>query len=205
MSKITFRADEALVERLEAIDASKSEVMRDALRYYLDTAERDHPMARGDRHQQPTRSHTRETNESIDELIARRIDQAVADRVESVLNSTEPHQHAAAPDVTVNVSLDGLEHADPSNEQSAEPATTTRKTIESEQTDRQTPHASEPHAHSCSQCGESVDSSHVYCPNCGEKASHKAFCECGDELRSDWAFCPTCGRRTPAANVLDNT
>ncbi|TKX76890.1 ribbon-helix-helix protein, CopG family, partial [Halorubrum sp. SD626R] len=32
MSKITFRADDDLVERLEACDASKSEVMREALR-----------------------------------------------------------------------------------------------------------------------------------------------------------------------------
>jgi hypothetical protein len=41
MSKITFRADDDLVERLEAFDASKSEVMREALRTYLDDAERD--------------------------------------------------------------------------------------------------------------------------------------------------------------------
>jgi predicted RNA-binding Zn-ribbon protein involved in translation (DUF1610 family) len=41
MSKITFRADDDLVERLEAFDASKSEVMREALRTYLDGAERD--------------------------------------------------------------------------------------------------------------------------------------------------------------------
>ncbi|MFB6102123.1 MAG: zinc-ribbon domain-containing protein [Haloplanus sp.] len=41
MSKITFRADDDLVERLEEFDASKSEVMRDALRTYLDDAERE--------------------------------------------------------------------------------------------------------------------------------------------------------------------
>jgi predicted RNA-binding Zn-ribbon protein involved in translation (DUF1610 family) len=41
MSKITFRADDDLVERLEEFDASKSEVMRDALRTYLDGAERE--------------------------------------------------------------------------------------------------------------------------------------------------------------------
>ena len=57
----------------------------------------------------------------------------------------------------------------------------------------------------CSQCGETLSQSHVYCPNCGEKASHRVFCECGDELRSDWGFCPSCGRRTPAADVLDQT
>ena len=57
----------------------------------------------------------------------------------------------------------------------------------------------------CSQCGENVDPSHVYCPNCGEKTAHRVFCDCGDELRSDWAFCPSCGRRTPAADVLDQS
>jgi Arc/MetJ-type ribon-helix-helix transcriptional regulator len=41
MSKITFRAADDLVERLEEFDASKSEVMREALRTYLDGAERE--------------------------------------------------------------------------------------------------------------------------------------------------------------------
>ncbi|WP_232687304.1 double zinc ribbon domain-containing protein [Halobacterium zhouii] len=36
MSKITFRADSDLVDAVEAMDASKSEVMRDALRAYLE-------------------------------------------------------------------------------------------------------------------------------------------------------------------------
>ena len=35
MSKITFRADDELITRIEAMDASKSEVMREALRAYL--------------------------------------------------------------------------------------------------------------------------------------------------------------------------
>src|SRR6056297_2346381 len=36
MSKITFRADDDLVKRVESLDVSKSEVMREALRSYLD-------------------------------------------------------------------------------------------------------------------------------------------------------------------------
>ena len=36
MSKITFRADDELITRLEEFDASKSEIMREALRAYLD-------------------------------------------------------------------------------------------------------------------------------------------------------------------------
>jgi len=38
MSKITFRADDDLIDQLEAFDASKSEVMREALREYLGDA-----------------------------------------------------------------------------------------------------------------------------------------------------------------------
>ena len=36
MSKITFRADDDLIQQLEEYDASKSEVLREALRAYLD-------------------------------------------------------------------------------------------------------------------------------------------------------------------------
>lgn len=37
MSKLTFRADEELIQRVEALDASKSDIMREALRSYLET------------------------------------------------------------------------------------------------------------------------------------------------------------------------
>ena len=47
MSKITFRADDDLVERLEEFDASKSEVMRNALRTYLDGSEREQSSSDG--------------------------------------------------------------------------------------------------------------------------------------------------------------
>jgi hypothetical protein len=172
MSKITFRADDDLVERLEAFDASKSEVMREALRTYLDDAEREES-----------------SNGSPGRLEALLAEYAFAPR--------EP------PAINVNVTLDGESVAQPdvSVDRDAEP--TTRKT------DRETPddagqsrNASR-RRNACSQCGEEMSGDHVYCPNCGEKASHRVFCDCGDELRSDWAFCPSCGRRTPAADVLD--
>jgi len=172
MSKITFRADDDLVERLEAFDASKSEVMREALRTYLDDAEREEP-----------------SNGGTNRLEAVLAEYAFAPR--------EP------PAINVNVTVDG-ETATPSDvsvERDADP--TARKT-ERDPTD-DTPQ-SRPVSESrsaCSQCGEEMTAGHVYCPNCGEKASHRVFCDCGDELRSDWAFCPSCGRRTPAADVLD--
>jgi len=170
MSKITFRADDDLVERLEEFDASKSEVMREALRTYLDDAEREEPSGGG--------------SNRLEALLA---EYAFAPR--------EP------PAINVNVTLDGDSTAQPDVSVDREP--TARKTdrdtadgaAESRNADRT--------GSACSQCGEVMSAGHVYCPNCGEKASHRVFCDCGDELRSDWAFCPSCGRRTPAADVLD--
>ncbi|SDZ91786.1 Double zinc ribbon [Haloplanus vescus] len=168
MSKITFRADDDLVERLEAFDASKSEVMREALRTYLDDAERE---------------------ESGDDGVG---------RLEALLA-----EHAFAPrdppDINVNVTIDG-ETATPSDvsvDRGAEPS--------ARKTDREEPRGQSQSRNTCSQCGETLSSGHVYCPNCGEKGTRRVFCDCGDEIRSDWAFCPGCGRRTPAADVLDKS
>ncbi|KYH27449.1 double zinc ribbon [Halalkalicoccus paucihalophilus] len=163
MSKITFRADDDLVARIEAMDASKSEVMREALRAYLGVAPPSPP-----------------ESDSLDTLITDRIDRRIAEHLDDRL----------APDVNVTVTVedDRIRHSDGSER--------------AVQTDE---HVGYEHSHvrHCVQCGETVDSDHVYCPNCGEKADTPAVCECGDELRTDWAFCPNCGRRTPAADVLD--
>jgi len=181
MSKITFRADDDLVSRLEGLEASKSEVMREALRTHLDSMERE-----------STQSNERE-DLTIDELVTDRVDQLLAERNQppQAPRRSEPR---SVPDINVNVSLEG--------------ATADNASVDREPTRRKTadpaPH-SQPDATNCAQCGETVDDDHVYCPNCGEKATHRLFCECGDEIQSDWGFCPSCGRRTPAANVLDNS
>jgi len=183
MSKITFRADDDLVSRIEALDASKSEVMREALRSYLERTERETA-----------------TESTANE--AATIDDLLTDRLETLLDQREqsppqPPAVAATPDITVNVSVDGASSEEVSvdseatteqrkTQSEAEPATTAR----SGSTD-------------CTQCGEQLNDSHVYCPNCGNKASHRLFCECGDEIQSDWSFCPSCGRRTASADVLD--
>jgi predicted transcriptional regulator len=190
MSKITFRADEDLVERLEAFDASKSEVMREALRAYLEDAEGGTSDA-GD-------------EATVDDALAERVDELIAERLDRTLGAAGPGRapSAAAPDVNVNVTLDGA--AAESGEATVESAsdadgeTTSRKTDGANGDGR-----AETRRKTCGQCGEEMDGEHVYCPNCGEKASHRVFCDCGDELRSDWAFCPGCGRRTPAADVLE--
>jgi Arc/MetJ-type ribon-helix-helix transcriptional regulator/ribosomal protein L32 len=190
MSKITFRADDDLIEQLEEFDASKSEVMREALREYLgeSTSSRPEP-------------------DTLDELVAERVDAMVADRLDSSFTPRQPQ------DVNVNITLDGDStrvsdaadgavntQSDASNAASNDASHTpeARKTGEG---GGENTAANE--SKTCTQCGETVAPSHVYCPNCGEKTARRVFCDCGDELRSDWAFCPGCGRRTPAADILD--
>jgi len=183
MSKITFRADDDLVSRLEALDASKSEVMREALRDYLDRTERETP---------PSSAATEAI--SIDELLTDRLETLLAEREQT---PQQPPAVAAPPDITVNVSVDGASSEDVSvDRESTTKSRKTQATTEPTATERS-------ESTDCSQCGETLNDSHVYCPNCGNKASRRLFCECGDEIQSDWSFCPSCGRRTPSADVLD--
>ena len=201
MSKITFRADDDLVDRLEACDASKSEVMREALRTYLDGVDGGSAAA-SDASDAGTGSVDDALAERVDELIADRLDAALDERLGPAAAPSAPAHTAAAPgDINVNVTLDapGAESDDPEDD-----VRVTRETAnDAEPTARKTKGARTGES-ACSGCGDVVPSDHVYCPNCGEKQSHRAFCECGDELRTDWAFCPGCGRRTPAADVLND-
>ncbi|MFB6096553.1 MAG: zinc ribbon domain-containing protein [Haloferacaceae archaeon] len=186
MSKITFRADDDLVRELEEFDASKSEVMREALRTFL-ASERDDDAPDAP----PTDSVDDALAQRIDDLIAERLDEQLADRPTAV--SRQPPQ-----DVNVTVSLDGVRQESGTADVEPESPTESRKTPAAND-----PDAAESTRKTCEQCGAELTGEHVYCPNCGEKATHRVFCDCGDELRSDWAFCPGCGRRTPAADVLD--
>ncbi|SDE98968.1 Double zinc ribbon [Halorubrum xinjiangense] len=198
MSKITFRADDDLVDRLEACDASKSEVMREALRTHLDgegSASDASDAAAG----------------SVDDVLAERVDELIAERLDAALDerlgpasgaATRAYTPGNAGEINVNVTLDAPsadsddrdDDVRVTRETAGEVDTNTRKTDASP--------GAQTRENACGGCGEIVPSDHVYCPNCGEKQSHRAFCECGDELRTDWAFCPSCGRRTPAADVL---
>ena len=165
MSKITFRADDELIDELETLETSKSEAMREALRAYLA------------RDEEPA-------SDSLDAIVAERVDALIDER----LGAFTPAQPQ---DVNVNITLDG------DSVETSEGRSTERKT------DRAPAQTGSDARKTCAQCGENIGEEHVYCPNCGEKAAHRVFCDCGDELRSDWGFCPSCGRRTPAADVLD--
>ncbi|WP_227260820.1 double zinc ribbon domain-containing protein [Salarchaeum japonicum] len=173
MSKITFRADDDLVRAVESLDASKSEVMRDALRAYLDEraggAERGSSRERG----------------SLDALVAERVDELVAERLGSA---------RSAQDINVNVSVDG---------QNADSGSSVGRATDVAERRERDESSSDELSRTCAQCGDDLASGHVYCPNCGEKASKRAFCECGGELRPEWAFCPECGRRTASTGIVE--
>lgn len=178
MSKITFRADDDLVEAVEELDASKSEVMREALRAYLE----------GGRPKRATETlGATQQSEGLDDAVAERVDAILADRLPS---AADP---APARDVNLHITVDA--DGDASAERVAADANVADGA----------PGVTDPITATggCAQCGESLNDEHVYCPNCGEKATQRVFCECGDEVRADWAFCPHCGRRTTSADVLD--
>jgi len=181
MSKITFRADDDLIEQLEAFDASKSEVMREALREYLGEPTAGLGTGASDT------SAADPSSGSLDDLLVERIDALIVERLDAQVGH-KPQ------DVNVNITLDG-DSGGIGVDQGER-----RKTSADESVNEP-----EPEEKSCKQCGENLSQSAVYCANCGEKASHRVFCDCGDEIRSDWAFCPSCGRRTPAADVLDKS
>jgi len=201
MSKITFRADDDLVAQLEALEASKSEAMREALRAYLE----DEGTRSSDARSDTERTHAG----AIDDLVRDRVDERLDTRLRELgldRASTRTRKSTSPQDLTISVSLDGP--TDTSDELDAVDVDRARETAGDDQQPAQSHEqtASQPRddAVQCNQCGDHLEGDHVYCPNCGEKASRRLFCECGDEIRSDWSFCPSCGRRTPAADVLES-
>jgi len=194
MSKITFRADDELIEELETFDASKSEVMRRALRAFLD-AHDDADDAENDVSENGVNDDESVVNaRTVEDTVVDIVDERVAELLgERATSRDRVRKRDREPrDVNVNITLDG------DSTVSTDADADARKTASEEHDD-----ASDTGRTTCPQCGENVGNDDVYCPNCGTKSSHRVFCECGDEIRSDWAFCPSCGRRTPAADVLD--
>ncbi|MCF2166114.1 MULTISPECIES: zinc-ribbon domain-containing protein [Halobacterium] len=171
MSKVTFRADDDLVAAVEDLDASKSEVMRNALRAYLTThaAADDVPVEGVNT---PVRGAATDAQKDVNVTI--RVSSPSA--VEEVRTTPASGGRADAEEPGDDGETDA-EHADTS--------ATGDESV-------------------CSQCGAELSADHVYCPNCGGKATHRVFCECGDEIRADWAFCPRCGRRTVSGDALDS-
>lgn len=153
MSKITFRADDALVERLDDLDASKSEVMREALREFLDR-------------QPGTGSPSRGAEATTAEPVASRVDELLEERL----------AEDTARDVNVNISIDGP--GDAAVDAEADVATDT----EDENTCSQCGHTvGEEHAFcpNCGEehnptphceCGEEISGDWAFCPGCGRRS-----------------------------------
>lgn len=187
MSKITFRADDDLIDQLEERDASKSEIMRDALRTYLDgTQESDSP----------------QEGETVDSVLSARVDKLIEERLGSNSDSVKTQPPTAGIDLTVTLEGSAVEDADTTVDGQVESVDQSDK--HTSRTPRDPSESTVTEAVTCGSCGTELNDSDIYCSNCGEKTSHRVFCECGDEIRSDWSFCPECGRRTPAADVLDD-
>lgn len=184
MSKITFRADDELIAQLEEFEASKSAIMREALRTYLNT----HMSGSGPAESHPTVEF--EDERWVDHVVRERVQELIGDE-DSAFTRPEPK------DINVNISVEGeprtsvTEDSSPSSDQCKTRSLTTED-AGAEQTQ-------------CAQCGETHAESYVYCPNCGEKSVQQVACECGAEIDTEWSFCPACGRRTPAESDLDRS
>ncbi|MFP4174384.1 MAG: zinc ribbon domain-containing protein [Halobacteriales archaeon] len=177
-SKITFRVSDDLLERVDRIDESRSEIMRDALRTYLE----------GERESNERREPSRNTRPTLDTVLRDMVEKVVEEAVDERLGARGGQGARDGVNVTVNV---------PETRRGGE-RQEVDEGVESHTDDE------EGARKTCPQCGEVVDEEHVHCPNCGAKASGRVFCDCGDEVRTDWSFCPSCGRRTPTSHALSN-
>ncbi|MEF8859481.1 MAG: zinc-ribbon domain-containing protein [Halolamina sp.] len=156
MSKITFRADDALVERLDGLDASKSEVMREALREFLDR-------------QPGVGGATGESGSAVaGEPVAKRVDELLQQRL----------GEEATRDVNVNITLDTPGNTTVEGGITDEPERT-------EDDDGSCPQCGhdidEEHAY-CPNCGEEVQRTPqcecgqeirgewTFCPGCGRRS-----------------------------------
>jgi len=184
-SKITFRVSDDLLERVDAVDESRSEIMREALRAYLDG---------GASTANPTgaRPEGRKTRATFDNVLRGMVEEVVKETVE-----TESRDNV---NVTVNIPESERRPSRRTREKDAG-----QKRVREGRAEEETPVSDDEGARktACAQCGEELEDGHVYCPNCGEKAARRVFCDCGDEIRTDWSFCPSCGRRTPASHALN--
>lgn len=190
-SKITFRVSDDLLERVDGIEESRSEIMREALRTYLEEGAE----TRGEERRRNTQHGPRKTRPTIDEALRGIVEEVVEETVEGKLERRESDN--------VNVTVNVPEGGSGKSAHSGEEKVSKRKTADE---GRQEPPVEDAGSErkTCHQCGEEVDDDHVHCPNCGAKASRRVFCDCGDEIRTDWSFCPSCGRRTPASHALSN-
>jgi RNA polymerase subunit RPABC4/transcription elongation factor Spt4/Arc/MetJ-type ribon-helix-helix transcriptional regulator len=155
VSKITFRADDALVEQLDSLDASKSEVMREALREFLDR----HPDVGGERE------------------VATNVTGKGAGSTAEEQSTGGDGSSATVPGLTVNINLDGT------GEASVEGPAELVDEEEGEEACKQCGAAvsaehsfcpncgEERRGRSRCECGEEIRSDWTFCPGCGRRSS----------------------------------
>ncbi len=146
MSKITFRADDALIARIEAMDASKSEVMREALHSYFD-------------------DHSSEAD-SLDALITDRIDQHLAERLDhegsdvAIAVSTEDDEPA-------DTQSDESDRFPESTSSVSNRCDQCGRTLDSEHA--YCPNCGRKAVNTRCECGDELHSDWAFCPNCGRR------------------------------------
>jgi Arc/MetJ-type ribon-helix-helix transcriptional regulator len=157
MSRITFRADDDLVRRLEEFDASKSEVMRDALRAYLDGADRERSSS----------------DRNVETLLAKH---AFAQREppEINVNVTLDGHNPDRSDVSVEGDAESAAHKTRSNN-AGEDVDTREQTCSQcgEKTPEEyvhCPNCGEKSSHRVfCDCGDEIRSDWAFCPGCGRR------------------------------------
>jgi predicted transcriptional regulator/RNA polymerase subunit RPABC4/transcription elongation factor Spt4 len=142
VSKITFRADDTLVERLDSLDASKSEVMREALREFLD--------------RQPSVGQDREV--------------AAADggtqAAEVSVDSGDPRSG-----LTVNINFDGVADAAEAAANADDENACKQCGADVSADYSFCPNCGEEHQRQAHcECGEEVQSDWTFCPGCGRRS-----------------------------------
>ena len=189
-SKITFRVSDDLLDRVDEIDESRSEIMRDALRSYLEGG-----TTRNTHDTEPERK-TRPAQEraTLDDMLRGMIRETVEESVDEAVD-----RRLARERENVNVTVNVPESQTGTGTETQAETHETEDTPKNADARRTTEHTD---GKTCHQCGEEVADDHVHCPNCGAKTAQRVFCDCGDEIRSDWSFCPSCGRRTPTSHAL---
>jgi hypothetical protein len=163
-SKITFRVSDDLLERVDEIDESRSEIMREALRTYLEGKRRD------GRREQP-----RNTRPTLDAVLRDMVEEVVD---ETVSERTEGEQSARdGVNVTVNVpeGRRGARDVDADPNRKREDDVEERKTCPQcgEEVDEEHVHCPNCGAKASGRvfcdCGDEVRTDWSFCPSCGRR------------------------------------
>ncbi|ELY95549.1 double zinc ribbon domain-containing protein [Natrialba taiwanensis] len=216
MSKITFRADDALVDELEALDLSKSEAMRQALRSYLG---HEGPVSdtRAERNAttdaEPASS---ALDQTLDELVRERVDELVAKQVASLVGQhsvgqigpqepsyagdrrSDRHAHdRETQDINVTVSLAGQAF------QSADEQSETRVSERASSEDRVRRPNNQPsdspqrlRANSSRNGGGKPSSQQVDQEQTQSESVQTTCGQCGEPVDDEHVYCPNCGEKS---------